>query len=68
MKDRISNEKLDGLIHDLKSKSSGRSIYDTCAFGGGEIRILIEVCKDLQDARAILEKTAWLRKPEKKGK
>jgi hypothetical protein len=33
-----------------------------------DIRTLIDVCKDLQEARALLEKTAWLRKPEKKAK
>lgn len=68
MKDRISNERLEDLVIHLKGRSMGRMDGDTCRFSGREIRTLIEVCKDLEDARALLEKTAWLRKPQKKAK
>lgn len=66
MKDRVSDKNLEGWIRRLKAWSSGRMDGDVYKVCGSEIRGLIKVCEDLKDARALLSKTSWLRKPEKK--
>lgn len=66
MKDRVSDKGLEGWIRTLKSWSSGRKDGDVHSICGQDIRAMIEVCEDLRDARALLSKTSWLRKPEKK--
>lgn len=65
MKQRIADRALSELIRYLKGKSSGRQDGDTWAISGMETRELIRALEDLQDARELIEKTAWLRREKK---
>ena len=62
---RVQDKDLGRLIATLKGRSSGRSSVDSYPFHGNEIRELIAVCEDLRDARALLDKTSWLRAARK---
>lgn len=66
MRDRVTDQKLEDWILILKRMSTGRQDGDACRLRGDEIRLMIQVCQDLRDSRALLAKTSWLRKLEKK--
>jgi len=66
MKERVPDKALAELILNLKRRSSGRQDGDTWAISGMETRELIRALEDLQDARMLLEKTAWLRREKRK--
>jgi hypothetical protein len=66
MRERVPDKALGDLILHLKRQSTGRQDGDTWAITGMETREVIRALQDLQDARMLLEKTAWLRREKEK--